>query len=111
MATPQQWTGLVAHLDRAWADYLAYLRERLGFEIHEQRDPGGRIVSYGYHWHRPDAHGACPYLIVYGYETDREAVQAGLTDGLMVGLAVIAREDEPVHPHFVKRCERVTDDG
>jgi hypothetical protein len=105
METLHNWSAWVAHLDLAWADCVATIRERLGLEIHEQRDPGGRIVSYGYHWHRPDAQGRCPYFIVYGYETDREALIEGLIEGLMVGFTVIAREDEPAHVRFVARCE------
>ena len=64
-------------LERLTTEFLADIRERAGLHVYDQRDPGGRVVSYGYHWHEPDAQGGCENWIVYGYATPLDALSAG----------------------------------
>jgi hypothetical protein len=70
---------VVAHaLERLMGEFITDMRERSGLYVCVQRDPGGRIVSYGYHLHEPNAAGACDNLVVYGYPTPLAALSAGL---------------------------------
>jgi hypothetical protein len=67
-----------AVLDRLIDEFLLDIRMWAGLHIVDQRDPGERVVSYGYHWHEPDERGTCDNLTVYGYPTPLVAFSAGL---------------------------------
>jgi hypothetical protein len=67
-----------AMLDRQIGEFIIGIREWAGLHIKAQRDPGGRIVSYGYHCHEPNEHGVCENWVVYGYTTHMAALIAGL---------------------------------
>jgi hypothetical protein len=67
-----------AVLDRLMSEFLLDVQAWAGLHIVDQRDPGERVVSYGYHWHEPDERGKCDNLTVYGYPTPLMAFSAGL---------------------------------
>jgi len=88
--------NLISPYESALADLYAYernlaelagtLRDVLGLVLYAQYDPGERVVTYGYHWHRPDGTGACSSRVVVGYPTLMTAIVAGLLGGGAAGL-------------------------
>ena len=78
-------TNLYAY-ERNLAELAATLRDVLGFVLYAQYDPGKRVVTYGYHWHRPDGTGMCSSHVVVGYPTLMTAIVAGLLGGGAAGL-------------------------
>jgi hypothetical protein len=70
-------SATAAVLDRLVAEFVADVRAWGGPHVDDQRDPGGRIVSYSYHWHEPNEQGVCENWIVYGYPTPLAALSAG----------------------------------
>jgi len=91
-------------LERAVMEMIATLRERFGLQVHAQRDPGGRIVSYGYHWHHPDPQGVCENHTFYGYTTALDALTAGIVEGLLAGITIVALHNQGLADQLVLGC-------
>lgn len=51
-STPDTALALLNAYERELTELRASLREMLGLFICQLRDPGGRVVTYGYHWQR-----------------------------------------------------------
>jgi hypothetical protein len=104
METQPHYESLTEELERAVMEVIAILRERLGLQVHAQRDPGHRIVSYGYHWHHPDPLGVCENRTFYGYTTAMAALTAGLIEGFTVGMTIVALHNQRLADHLVLGC-------
>jgi hypothetical protein len=75
-------------LEQALEGFRLRLAEHLGLLLIPHTDLAGRTVSYGFHWHMPDAHGMCTNLVVCGYETPLDALAAGILAGFAAGLMI-----------------------
>ena len=96
----------VAHtLERLITEFIADVRAWAGLQVYDQRDPGGRIVSYGYHWHEPDDDGFCGNLIVYGYPTPLAAVNAGFKARSGHAHSAAGAANRVHIDHDVERCK------
>jgi hypothetical protein len=91
-------------LERLITEFIADVRAWAGLQVYDQRDPGGRIVSYGYHWHEPNGEGDCDNLIVYGYPTPPAAVSAGFKAGCGKGQLDMPGAKGALTERMVMRC-------
>ena len=80
--------------ERELAELSIALRQMLGLVVYELRDSGGRVVTYGYYWQRPEARGRRVRGLIIGYPTLLSAIMAGLLAGGAAGLidGAVARE-------------------
>jgi hypothetical protein len=104
MATRRQDTGwsTAAALDRLIGQFIIDMREELGLRVMNQHDPGGRIISYGFHWHEPNEQEGCKNRIFYGYPTPLAALCAGLKAKL--GADQPSNEDGELEGRVVTAC-------
>jgi len=72
--------------ERELAELSIALRQKLGLVVYELRDSGGRVVTYGYYWQRPEACGRRVRGLIIGYPTLLSAIIAGLLAGGAAGL-------------------------
>ena len=83
--------------------FIADVRAWSGLCIDDQRDPDGRIVSYGYHWHELNEQGVCESWVVYGYPTPLTALSAGLQAKLKTDQRADRRD--ACEDRLVTRCK------
>jgi hypothetical protein len=87
------------------AAFCQKVEQGLGVQVREQRDPSGRLVSYGYHWHQPDAQRDRGNYVVYGFATLIDALYAGLVERAQEELASPVPERTPVPDVLITRCK------